>query len=79
MHSNQTMVDRNYEAFLNELPKFIHSHAGKFALLHDAKIIDFFDTAGDTAIAGRLLYKEHDFSIQKVTTIAVDLGYFSYA
>lgn len=72
-------LDRNYAAFVKELPKISQTHAGKFALMHDGQIVDFFDTARDAVVAGQNLYTDGLFSVQQVTDKPVDLGYFSHA
>jgi hypothetical protein len=72
-------VKRNYEAFVKVLPTVIATHRGKFALLHDAKIVEYFDTAADAYRAGQQLFPDRTFSIQEVTDTPVDLGFFSHA
>ena len=72
-------VKRNYEAFVNVLPTIIAAHQGKFALIRDTKIIEYFDTAADAYRAGLQLFREEPFSIQEVTETAIDLGFFSHA
>ena len=77
--ASEDEVQRNYEAFVRVLPTILASHAGKFALMHDSKIIEYFDTAGDAYRAGQQLFKDKPFSIQEVTETAADLGFFSHA
>jgi len=72
-------VSRNYDAFVEKLPQLLATHRGKFALMHDARVVEFFDTPGDAFRAGQRLYKDQNFSIQEVTEAPVDLGFFSYA
>ncbi len=76
-HSEQ--VRRNFDAFMRQLPELLTTHRGKFALMHDAIIIEFFDTAGDSYRAGQKLYQDQNFSIQEVTDKSVDLGFFTHA
>jgi hypothetical protein len=73
----RTEVQRNYEAFTKELPTLLTTHRGKFALMHDGAIIDFFDTARDAYVAGQRLYSNRLFSVQEVKAGAVDLGHYS--
>ena len=75
----QEQVDRNYEAFQELLPGLVASHAGKFALMRDGKIVEFFDTARDAQVAGTKLFPDEQFSIQQVIAMPVDLGFFSHA
>jgi hypothetical protein len=76
---NREQVKRNYEAFAQKLPDLLATHRGKFALMHDAEIVEFFDTVGDAYRAGQKLFSDQDFSIQEVTDSPADLGFFSYA
>jgi hypothetical protein len=73
-------VDRNYQTFMAQLPALIRTHAGKFALMHDGEIVEFFETAGDAYLAGLKLYNSDTaFSVQQVVKGAVDLGFYSHA
>ena len=73
-------IENNYEAFQLELPSLLASHRGKFALMRDGKVVEFFDTARDAYVAGQRVF-ENDllFSIQEVIDTPVDLGFFSHA
>ena len=75
----QTEVDENLEFFISELPKLSQSNAGKFALIRHRTITDFFSTPVDAAKAGTSLYRDGIFSIQQVTDVPIDLGFFSHA
>ena len=33
--NQQSEVNRNYEAFMKQLPELMPTHGGKFALMHD--------------------------------------------
>jgi hypothetical protein len=73
-------LDRNYQAFASQLPTLLAAHRGKFALMRDGQIIEFFDTARDAYVAGNTLYKDDRlFSVQEVTDSPIDLGFFSHA
>jgi len=73
-------VLRNYEVFREKLPSLVAAHHGKFALMRDGEIVDFFDTARDAYVAGQKLFeKDHLFSVQEVVEAPVDLGFFSHA
>jgi hypothetical protein len=75
-----SQVDTNYAAFKTLLPALLAKHAGKFALLHNGEVVEFFDTPRDAFLAGQKLYEsQDDFSVQEVKDTPVDLGYFSYA
>lgn len=72
-------IEKNYLEFEKMLPDLIRTHAGKFALMKDGKIVTFFDTARDALVAGEKLYPDRLFSIQEVTRAPVDLGFYSHA
>ena len=72
-------VRSNYAAFVRRLPEILALHQGKFALMRDGEIIEFFDTSADAFRAGEKLYPDQRFSIQQVIDSPVDLGFFSHA
>lgn len=73
-------VQRNYTAFQQKLPELITAHRGKFALMRDGEVIDFFDTARDAFVAGQRIYAQDKlFSVQEVIDTSVDLGFYSHA
>ena len=76
--SQQQQVDRNYEAFMKVLPNLIKSDTGRTALMRDGEVIMCFDTERDAIEAGRRFFEDRRFSIQKVRSRPVDLGYFSH-
>lgn len=77
--SNEAEVKRNYEAFVQQLPQFLAEHRGKFALMRDGSVVEFFDTSADAYRTGHKLYQDQRFSIQQVIDSPVDLGFFSHA
>ena len=80
MTPQKNQVEINYLAFEKKLPELLTLHRGKFALMRDEKIIDFFDTVSDAYVAGKKLFeKDQLFSIQEVVDIPVNLGIYSYA
>lgn len=79
MAANQKTLDKNFAAFRKVLPTIMQQHAGRFALMRNAEIVAFFDTARDAVIAGEHLYENGEFSIQEVTQTPINLGRFSYA
>jgi len=73
-------VLRNYEVFQEKLSSLVATHGGKFALMRDGEIVDFFDTVRDAYVAGQNLFeKDALFSVQEVVGTPVDLGFFSHA
>lgn len=77
--SHKEQIEINYKAFQEKLPSIPPRFQGKFALMRDGEIIEYFDTARDAYTAGQKLYPDQLFSIQEVTRTPVDLGFFSYA
>ena len=77
--SRQEIVDRNFESFQKELPELLKTHRGKYALIRDEKVVEFFDSVRDALIYGRDNFSDEAYSVQKVTDTPEDLGYFSYA
>ena len=77
--SKQEVVNRNFEAFQKELPTLVTTHPGKFALIRDEKIVEFFDTIGDAVKHAQSNYSDDLYSVQQVTHEVEDLGYFSHA
>ncbi len=75
----QKAIDDNFEAFRRQLPDLLKTHAGKFALLREGGIVEYFDTARDAMIYGSKEYADGLFSIQEVTDRSANLGYFSHA
>jgi hypothetical protein len=79
MPTIQEEVDHNYEEFQKLLPAVIRDHVGKYALMKEGKIINYFSTAEDARNAGEAAIPDGIFSIQFVTDAPVNLGYFNYA
>lgn len=79
MSDIQGQVDRNFKEFQRQLPELLKTYNGKFALMHDGQVVEFFDTVHDAYLAGKKLFGEEGFSVQEVTSAAADLGYFSHA
>lgn len=75
----RTQVERNYQAFLQQLSSLLATHKGKFSLMRDGNVVEFFDTARDAYIAGQRLFQDRLFSVQEVTDTPVDLGFYSHA
>ncbi len=76
---HQAQVDRNFEAFQKALPELILTHAGKFAVLHDGKVVEFFDSLGDAVRYGHAKFSDLNFSVQQVRSQNVNLGFHTYA
>ena len=72
-------VRKNYDAFRKLLPGLLETHPGKFALLRDEKVVEFFDTARDALVFAQSQYADGLFSVQEVNDSVVDLGWYSHA
>ncbi len=72
-------VHDNYAAFVKLLPGLLDEHAGKFALLRDGKVEEYFDSARDAFVFGESKFEDGLFSVQEVTVVAADLGWSSRA
>ena len=70
----QEEVDRNFDFFKQELPRLMPKHQGQYALLKDAKIVEFFDSMRDAKKYAELAFADRLYSIQKVTDRIVNLG-----
>lgn len=79
INMSENHVERNYKAFQAKLSSLLASHRGKFALMREGEIVEFFDTARDAYVTGKRLYSDALFSIQEVADTPVDLGFFSHA
>jgi hypothetical protein len=79
MTDRQNEIDQNLEFFLRELPQLLTNYRGKFVIIRDRKFEGFFDTVVDAVSAGNKLYPDKIFSVQQVTDVAIDLGFYSYA
>ena len=71
-------VDRNYDAFIAQLPGLLARHGGEYALLHDGGIINFYESAPTALIAGIERFGSGQFSVQEVTAECDNLGFYSY-
>jgi hypothetical protein len=80
MSDVEAQIRWNYEVFRQKLPELLVAHPGKFALMHDGEIVEFFDTAHDAYVAGKKLFEApHPFSVQEIIDPPANLGFFSHA
>ena len=76
--SQVKQVEKNYQSFLTQLPILLRDHPEEYVLMKNGKVVEFLDTARDADTLGRLLFSDSVFSIQQVTNVPVDLGFFSH-
>ena len=79
MPDKREEIERNFAAFQEKLPELLQSHAGKFAVIRNQEIVDFFDTMADAAKFAARSFPDGMFSIQEVTERRIQLGFFSVA
>ena len=72
--NHQKQVDYNFKAFNEILPTILEAKRNQYALIKDCKIIEYFSTIFDAEKAGKLLYPDHVFSVQKVTDKSILQG-----
>ncbi|MGQ7830407.1 hypothetical protein [Altererythrobacter sp. Z27] len=78
-HSIEVEIERNYAVFLDLLRSLLPKEAGRYALLHDQKLIGVFDSPADAERKGFEKFGKSPYSIQQVDSEPVDLGFYSYA
>ncbi len=71
-------IDRNYEAFLAQLPAIVANHAGQYALLHRREIVAYFESSLSATLAGIRQFGEGEYSVQEVSAEPEHLGFYSY-
>lgn len=77
-HSEREIeIEKNLRAFQSKLPALLKSDNGRFALLRDEEIVGVFDTMRDAKFVGDRFLEDGRYSIQEITDIPVDLGFFS--
>jgi hypothetical protein len=79
MYNGDSEVDRNYDAFVAELPRLLLNFQGKFALLHKQAVVDLFDSAVQAITEGCRKFGDGDYSVQQVIAEPEHLGFYSYA
>lgn len=72
-------IDRNYEAFTKCLPELLKTDRNKYALIRRGEIIALYNDPFDARMTAERFFEDRLFSIQKVTDVPIDLGYFSHA
>lgn len=72
-------IDANFDFFQRTLGDYLPQHEGMFALLKNGRVIHFFDSAFEAEEAGEKQFPDGLYSIQEVSRLPADLGFFSYA
>jgi hypothetical protein len=72
-------IDRNYEVFQVALPQILKTHYAQTALLRQQNLVGFYPDAKDAIHAGKSMFGDNMFSIQKVEPqTPIDLGWYSH-
>lgn len=74
----EAAIRRNFDYFQGIVGTLMESHAGKYALLRSASLVDVFSRPIEALEAGYDRFADGMFSVQKVTDRAFDLGFMSY-
>ncbi len=82
--SSESVVERQAEVDLNfskfkELLGSLSASSGKFALMRRGEVIQVYDTFSDALNTATTFYVDGLYSIQKITSQPIDLGYRSRA
>lgn len=72
-------VDKNYAEFTRMLPEIIGQHRNKYALMRNGEVVGYYSTLEDAYTTANRFFEDGLFSVQKVTDVPVDLGFFSHA
>ena len=70
-------ITQNYKAFLKELPGLLDQHRDKCALMRHREIVGIYPTYEHAVQAGSSLYEDDIFSVQEISDVPVDMGYYS--
>ena len=66
--SQKAESEANYKAFQKRLPKLLKSrHKGRYALMHNLKIKEFFTDYDEAVVQGHKRYRGNPFSVQHIT------------
>lgn len=72
-------IDANYDWFRRHIADFIEGEHGRVAVLRNAQIVGFFDSASEADVRARSAFPDGIYSLQPVLHEPVDLGFFSHA
>lgn len=77
--ADASQIDKNYTAFVAMLPSLMATHPNKYALMKDGQVLGAYSSLEDAYMTAFNFLKEDEFSVQKITDVPVDLGFFSHA
>jgi hypothetical protein len=73
------IIQRNYAWFLTQLSALLPEHRGRYALIHEARLVGIFNSPGEAEREGERQFPKAPYSIQPIEDQVVDMGYFSHA
>ena len=71
-------IDKNFEYFQGIVGSLVPKHLGKYAVLHNCKVVSYFNTSAEALIEGYKKYPDGMFSVQEVVAAPLDLGFYSH-
>ena len=77
--AREAEIRQNYTFFKGIVSGMMDQHAGKYALIHDCRVIDVYETAGEAVAEGTRRFGDSPFSVQRVINRPIDLGFLSHA
>ena len=72
-------IEKNLRVFKAKLSDLKKDHKGRYVLMRHEEIFGIYDTIRDAQLTGSKVFEDGIFSVQKVTSDPVNLGFFSYA
>ena len=72
-------IEQNFRAFESYVSTLLPDHAGEFALLSGRELIGVYPRAFEAMSVGHDRFGDGNFSVQRITTRPLDLGFLSYA
>ena len=72
-------MKRNFQAFESLLSDLAQRNAGHFALMSNGELIGVYPQAVEALIEGNERFGDGNFSVQRIVTHPLDLGFLSYA
>ncbi len=78
--TKENEINDNFDAFQKMLPDLLKDHynENKYALMRDKKVVAIYSTAQDAVQTGRIFYDDGLYSVQKITDVPIDLGFFPH-
>jgi len=76
--AREAAIRQNFDYFQSIVSGLMDRHAGKYALLRRASLVEVFARPIEALEAGYDRFADGVFSVQKVTDRPFDLGFMSY-